>query len=134
LSAVAGFLLVVSALCQGVMANVVFCTTGAGHAAFESAHGGTHAPVPGESGPGQSISEVSSASGMDSCSDIPVFKNDSYHYQRSNDNPIPGSLPILSVAQARISGSGIQTRPSTEKGTVFPFPTLLSLRTQILLI
>ena len=132
--AFACLLLMSTALGHGLMAYTVFCTNGSGHAAFELALGGTHAPCSGETGFDLYNSEVSSVSTFDSCSDVPVFKNESYRHRRLNGNPISGNPPVLSAVEGKISDSSIHPTHSPEKATIFPFPTLLSLRTQILII
>jgi len=122
--------LLFSALGHGLWASTVFCLSKPDHAAFEPGQNGRCHPSTGESGRSHSFDEISSATGCDSCLDMPV-SGDNYYRQQSG-----GGLGIPSLSfgtQVLVSDACINSIP-LKNTTVFPSPSLLSLRTQVLLI
>ncbi|PKN61559.1 MAG: hypothetical protein CVU57_28805 [Deltaproteobacteria bacterium HGW-Deltaproteobacteria-15] len=126
--------LISASLGQGFWANTVFCISGAEHAVFEPVHNGGHAVSPGEFKGSPRIYELSSGPGFDSCSDIPVFKIDSYQRPSFEGNPIPGNPSLLSAARGEISDDGVRSFYVPKQTPDFFTATLLSLRATILLI
>jgi hypothetical protein len=94
--------LIIGASGQGLRLNTVFCISGPSHATFEPVHNGTHLPETGESRSGLYIDEFSSMHGYGSCSDIPVFKNDSWQNQNSKRHQISKILPQWSASPGKI--------------------------------
>jgi hypothetical protein len=126
------FSLISAASGQGFWANTVLCVSGADHAAFEPGQNGRCLPAPRESRASRQTDEISPGTGCDPCSDFPVFGDPSYR-QQSEGDPIPDHSPLSSL-QEKIPDAFSPPAHFSPRATPFPSPTLLSLRTQILLI
>jgi len=121
-----------SVLGQGLWANTVFCISGPDHAAFEPGQNGRCLPSPGESKGSHRTDGLSSGTVCDPCFDMPFWDYTSWQ-RKAETNPIPDNGLLFSPQGTIPDGFTPSLHPAPRTAPP-PSSTLLSLRTQILII
>lgn len=123
-----------SALGQGVWANKVFCTSGAGSTALETGYFGTCTRALGEPRDLALHEQIHSGDGgCDPCFDIPAFQSQISQGTSFKGNPVHGCVFPLADGHAT-SPDGCRRYVPYPQRPDFPSPTLTPLRTTVLLI